>query len=141
MEADGTQRLWSVIPSGPKIELALLLADVKPVGYHAWIDDRAVALYVLGERGQPGTLRVADITTGVSELAATGIGRSLQRMPSGAISFVQRERAADGAAQTAMIKELAYARPPGRTSANDASCGRPPTPRILFLRGLRMARC
>ncbi len=119
VEADGTQRLWSVVPSGPKIELALVLTDVKPVGYHAWIDDRTVALYVLGERGQPGTLRVADITTGVSELAATGIGRSLQRMPSGAISFVQRETAADGAAQTGTIKELAYARPPGRTSASD----------------------
>ena len=62
MEADGTQRLWSVIPNGPKIELAVVLTDVKPVGYHAWIDDRTVALYVLGERGQPGTLRVADIT-------------------------------------------------------------------------------
>ena len=90
LEADGTQRLWSVIPSGPKIETALVLADVKPVGYHAWIDERTVALYILGERGQPATLQVADTQTGKTELVATGIGRSIQRMPSGQISFVQR---------------------------------------------------
>jgi hypothetical protein len=119
VEADGTQRLWSVLPSGPKIELALVLPDVKPVGYHAWIDDRTVALYVLGERGQPAALRVADTTSGGSEVVATGIGRSLQRMPSGAISFVQRDAAADGAEQTATIRQLAYARSPGRTSATD----------------------
>ena len=115
VEADRTQRLWSVIPSGPKIETALLLAEVKPVGYHAWIDGRTVALYVLGERGRPATLQIADISSGRSEVVATGTGRSIQRMPTGEISFVQQERAADGVAQTAMIKYFLDAGPSERT--------------------------
>ena len=114
VEADGTQRLWSVIPSGPKIELALVLADVKPVGYHAWIDERTVALYVLGERGHPATLQIADTRSGKSEVVATAIGRSIQRMPTGEISFVQQERAADGAAQTATIKYMLDVGPSGQ---------------------------
>lgn len=116
VEADGTQRLWSVIPSGPKIETALVLADIKPVGYHAWIDERTVALHILGERGQPATLQVADTQTGRTEVVATGIGRSIQRMPSGQISFVQREPAADGVAPSATIKQLFNARPSQRAS-------------------------
>jgi hypothetical protein len=125
VELDGTQRLWSVIASGPKIELALLLADVKPVGYHAWVDERTVALYVLGERGHPATLQVADTRTGTSETVATGIGRSVQPMPSGRISFVQREHAADEVAETAMIKHLFNARPSERASISTGALVRP----------------
>ena len=41
VEADGTQRLWrfSLAGSGPE----LLLADIKPVGYHAWADEETLA--------------------------------------------------------------------------------------------------
>jgi hypothetical protein len=106
VEADGTQRLWSVIPSGPKISLSLVLPDVKPVGYYAWVDDRTVALFILGERGQPATLQIADAQTGKAELAATGIGRSIQRMPSGQISFVQLERGAEGTPVSPTVKLL-----------------------------------
>ena len=105
VEADGTQRLWSVIPSGPKIELAVLLPDVKPVGYHAWADDHTVALFVLG---QPATLQLADTRTGTARLVTSDIGRSIQRIPgnkaASAISFVQRER--NGDKTTLTIKEL-----------------------------------
>lgn len=106
VEADGTQRLWSVIPSGSKISLALVLPDVKPVGYYAWVDDSRVALYVLGDRGQPATLQIADIQTGTSEIVARAVGRSIQRMPSGQISFVQLARAADGSPVTPTIEQL-----------------------------------
>ena len=91
------------------------MADVKPVGYHAWIDERTVALYVLGDKDRPATLQVADTRTGTSEIAATDIGRSIQRMPAGEISFVQREPAAEGAAPTATIKQLFNARQKART--------------------------
>jgi hypothetical protein len=53
VEADGTQCLWRVVDKGQKSETSVILADIKPVGYHAWIDERTVALFVLGERGQP----------------------------------------------------------------------------------------
>lgn len=61
---------------------------------------------MLGERGQPATLEVADTRTGQAELVTANIGRSLQRMPSGAISFVQREPGSRDAAPSAMIQQL-----------------------------------
>jgi hypothetical protein len=104
VEADGTQRLWSVSPGGPKLEDALVLADVRPVGYYAWMDERRVALYVLGRPGQPATLQIADTITGKSAPVASEVGRSIQRTPAGDISFVQRSAAAQCVAQAAMIK-------------------------------------
>ena len=82
-----------------------MLPDVKPVGYHAWIDPRRVALYILGTAGQPSTLQIASIEEGRTQTVATDIGRSLQRMPSGSISFVQRGTDAGGSAN-AVLKEL-----------------------------------
>ncbi len=86
VEADGTQRLWRFTLDGK--EPSVILADVKPVGYHAWIDKNTVAVYVLG---QPATLHVASLPMGKAEIVARGIGRSLHRIPGGGISFVRRE--------------------------------------------------
>ena len=97
VEADGTQRLWSVSPDGSAAGDEVVLKDVKPVGYHAWADDKTLALFILGSgQGQPATLQVADTRTGKTKTVATDIGRSLQRIPGREaphlISFVQRER-------------------------------------------------
>ena len=87
VEADGTQRLWRFTVDGGQPEL--VLANVKPVGYHAWVDDRTLALYVLGT---PATLQIAETQTGTPAVVARGIGRSLQKIPGGTtVSFVQRE--------------------------------------------------
>src|SRR5258705_12870036 len=59
VEADGAQRLWRFTMDGTQPEL--VLADVKPVGYHAWGDDHTLALFVLG---RPATLQIADTRTG-----------------------------------------------------------------------------
>jgi hypothetical protein len=99
VEADGTQRLWSVTLDGQ--EPALVLRDIKPVGYHAWLDDRTLALFVLGD---PATLQIADVRTGAAQVAARGIGRSLQRVPGGGVSFVQR--AGSGAERSMTISEV-----------------------------------
>jgi dipeptidyl aminopeptidase/acylaminoacyl peptidase len=104
VEADSSQRLWSFTLDG--LEPSLVLQDVKPVGYHAWIDANRLALFVLG---QPATLQVADTRTGKSVVLATDIGRSIQRMPDGGISFVHRERATEGVAPTLTIKKLSPA--------------------------------
>lgn len=86
VEADGTQRLWRFTMDGTQPEV--VLADVKPVGYHAWADDHTLALFVLG---QPATLQVADTRTGKADNLVPGINRSIQRIPGGrTISFVQR---------------------------------------------------
>lgn len=91
VEDDGTQRLWRFGLDGRSP--SVILADVKPVGYHAWIDEHRLALFVLGEGREPATLQLADTRTGKAEVIATDIGRSIQRIPSGGISFVQREPA------------------------------------------------
>ena len=96
-EPDRTQRLWKFTPAGTTPQL--VLKDIKPVGYHAWIDPAHVVLFVLG---QPATLQIADVKTGKAEIAAEAIGRSLHRIPTSAeaaagkpgtrlASFVHRE--------------------------------------------------
>lgn len=85
VEPDGTQRLWRFTLDGKNAEV--VLANVKPVGYHAWLDEKTLALFVLG---QPATLQIADTGTGRAEVAATNIGQSLQRMPKAGVSFVQQ---------------------------------------------------
>jgi hypothetical protein len=90
VESDGTQRLWQFDRAGG--EPRLVLADIKPVGYHAWVDADRLALFVLG---QPATLQLARVGTGKAEVAARDIGRSLHRVPdTRLVSFVQKE--ADG---------------------------------------------
>jgi dipeptidyl aminopeptidase/acylaminoacyl peptidase len=102
VEADGTQRLWRFTLNGKDPEL--VLADVKPVGYHAWADDHTLALFVLG---QPATLQLADTRTGKAEILARNIGRSLQPIPGrGTISVVVKESAEQDARPTLSIREL-----------------------------------
>ena len=72
VEADGTQRLWRFDLDGSNPRL--VLENVKPVGYHVWLDATHLALFVLGS---PATLQVADTTTGTAEVVSTGIGRTL----------------------------------------------------------------
>jgi dipeptidyl aminopeptidase/acylaminoacyl peptidase len=77
VESDGTtQRLWRFDLDGSNPRL--VLENVKPVGYHAWIDETHLALFVLGS---PATLQIADTATGKAEVAATGIGRSVLIRP------------------------------------------------------------
>jgi hypothetical protein len=87
VEADSAQRLWRF----PKTERppSVILPEVRPVGYYAWLDTSTVALFVLGN---PNTLQIGNTTTGRARVVTTNIGRSLQRVPGGRrASFVQRE--------------------------------------------------
>ena len=87
VEADDTQRLWRFDRDGGNPQL--VLEQVKPVGYHAWIDATHLALFVLGADRAPATLQIADTRTGTAEIVATGIGRSvLVRPKSGTVTFM-----------------------------------------------------
>lgn len=91
VEPDSTQRLWRFGVGGEAPEL--LLTEIRPVGYHAWVDDNTVALFVLGS---PATLQLADLRTGQAEVVAENIGRSLHRVPGrAAISFLRRTPAGE----------------------------------------------
>lgn len=85
VEADSTQRLWSFESGGTNPEV--VLTDIQPVGYHAWLDDDRLALFVLGD---PATLQIASVTAGTAQVVAEDIGRSLYRIPGKeTVSFVQ----------------------------------------------------
>jgi len=94
VEADKTQRLWKFPLAGG--DPSLVIASIKPVGYHLWIDERNLALFVLGAENRPNILQFATLGKSgeVRELSTLGIsiGRSLQRVPgrADAFSFVQK---------------------------------------------------
>ena len=86
-EMNRTQRLWRFEAKGGNPQL--ILTDIKPVGYHAWVDADRLALFVLG---QPNSLQLASVNSGKGEVVANGIGRSLHRIPgTRLVSFVHRE--------------------------------------------------
>lgn len=91
VEADSTQRLWSFALDGS--DPRLVLEDVRPVGYHAWIDGHTLGLFVLGS---PATLQIADTRDGTARVAARDIGRSLARVPGG-VTLAYLQRAEGGA--------------------------------------------
>lgn len=97
--ASPIQRLWRFDAQGKNP--ALVLADINPVGYHAWMDSDQLVLFVLGAQGKPSTLQVASVKTGHAEIAAENIGRSLHRIPGTRFaSFVHR------AGDTYTIKQI-----------------------------------
>ena len=86
VERDSTQRLWRFDADGT--HPALLLEQLKPVGYHAWAGDSTLALFVLGS---PNALVIAVAGTTRADTVARDIGRSPQTIPGRhAVSFVQR---------------------------------------------------
>ena len=88
--ASPIQRLWLFNAQGKAPQL--ILKDINPVGYHAWIDADRLVLFVLGAQGKPATLQIANVKTGQSEVIVDNIGRSLHRIPGTQLaSFVHRE--------------------------------------------------
>lgn len=86
VEADSSQRLWKF--AFTKGEPSVILSNVQPVGYHAWLNEQIVALFILGE---PHTLLFANTRTGESREVIGNIGRSLHKIPNvDAISFVHK---------------------------------------------------
>ena len=88
IQADLNQKqyLYAIdIDSG---EMEQLLPDVEPVGYHAWVSDQEVAMFILGDSF---TLQTARLNTTGTRLIADNIGRSLRRHPvTGEILFVDK---------------------------------------------------
>ena len=86
VERDSAQRLWRFPRDGSPP--SVILPNIKPVGYFAWLDSTTVALFVLGS---PNTLQIADLSTKTSAVVTTNIGRSIQRIPGGRrASYVRR---------------------------------------------------
>jgi len=86
VEKDSSQRLWKFPLKGGTAEL--VLKSIKPVGYHAYLNDKQIALFVLGE---PNTLQLANIDAEIADTITQNIGRSFHKIPKQeSVSFVQK---------------------------------------------------
>ncbi|HEX7029047.1 MAG TPA: hypothetical protein VF254_00445 [Gammaproteobacteria bacterium] len=82
----GVQQLWTLAPGAEAYELLFPLLE--GVGYHAWLDDDRVALFMVRD---PSELHIANRETGKVVVLAKNIGRCLQ-VPPGAndsIAFIE----------------------------------------------------
>lgn len=86
VEPDLRQRLWRISLDDGAAQL--LLPEVEPVGYHAWMDANTVVLFLLGESF---TLHSATLGAGPSRRLYAHIGRTLRRHPlTGRALFVDK---------------------------------------------------
>jgi Tol biopolymer transport system component len=89
VEADKTQRLWKFPLAGG--EPSLVLPNIKPVGYHLWLDGRTLALFILGAEGRPNTLQLVPTDNSFLDTIHVNIGRALHLVPRReAFSFVHK---------------------------------------------------
>jgi hypothetical protein len=89
VEADSTQRLWK-FPLGGGAPV-LVLEKIKPVGYHAWLHQNTLALFILGASGKPNTLQLVNTGKEDAEVIAENIGRPLRLIPNqNKLSFVHK---------------------------------------------------
>lgn len=89
VEPNGDQRLWSY-PLDRSDNGQPVLPGVTNVGYHCWLRDTLLALFLVGKNEEPHALAV--IGTGEQRLQriASSIGRSLHVLPDGRLAFVQK---------------------------------------------------
>ena len=88
VEADQKQRLWAIDVASGKMDL--LLPDVEPAGYHAWVNDKEVAMFILGDSF---SLQIARLDDKGARLVADNIGRSIRKHPqTGEILYVDKNR-------------------------------------------------
>ncbi|NUM76685.1 PD40 domain-containing protein [candidate division KSB1 bacterium] len=86
VDADSMQRLWKYPLDGRSPPSRVLEMD--GIGYHAWIDDHTLALFILGN---PPALQIRDTQNGNAQIISSNTGRCLQKIPGReAISFVHK---------------------------------------------------
>jgi len=84
VEADKTQRLWK-FPLDRKSAGEPVFKNIKNIGYHCWLSDTKVALFIVGE---PHYLLIADTKDESSVRLNSNIGRCFQRFPNGNLAFI-----------------------------------------------------
>ena len=76
VEKDGSQRLWRYAADGTPGKA--LIDDEKGVGYHAWMDDTTLGLFVVSE---PPVLKIVDLRSGRARDMGKDLGRCIQAVP------------------------------------------------------------
>ena len=86
-ETDSIQKLWRFTMEGMDAEV--ILRDVPKIDYYAWGNEQSILIFVIGN---PPTLQIADVTTGLSEITTdSGVGISMHKIPNrNSWSFIER---------------------------------------------------
>jgi hypothetical protein len=85
VEKDGSQRLWRYDADGTPRQP--IVKDEKAVGYHAWIDEDTLALFIVAD---PPVLKQLDLRSGRTSDIAQQVGRCIQAVPARpAVAFVE----------------------------------------------------
>ncbi|RZL34331.1 MAG: hypothetical protein EOP00_31795 [Pedobacter sp.] len=91
VEADSTQCLWKFPLANPN-DFSLILPDVKGVGYHCWMKENELGLFILGE---PYTFQLAAVNPKVNNeynvnIIDSFIGRSIQKVNYNTIAYTSK---------------------------------------------------
>ena len=88
VENDGknTQRLWQ-FPIDRSNNGRPIFKDIKDIGYHFWINDFLVAMFIVGN---PHRLIIGNTSDDSSRNITANIGRCFQKLPNGNIAFIQK---------------------------------------------------
>jgi hypothetical protein len=89
VEANGDQRLWSY-PLDRSDNGRPILPAITNVGYHCWLRDTLLALFLVGENEKPHALAIVGTGQQQPQRIASSIGRALQKLPDGRLAFVQK---------------------------------------------------
>lgn len=92
------QRLW-IYPTDRTDAGRDLLPLHQSIGYHTWLTDKKVALFILD--GSSNYLKIVNVDDQSSIQLMSGIGRSFGKLPDGKLAFIQK-----ATAQTWYIKSL-----------------------------------
>ena len=94
------QELWRFDLDGSNPRL--VYAHTGLIGYHVWIDDHRLAVFVLGVGRDPATLQLVDTTADTADVIDTNIGQSLLIRPGhGTVSYLLR-----ATSQPTRVKEV-----------------------------------
>jgi hypothetical protein len=74
VEKDSAQRLWKFPVGGG--EPVLVMNDVDSIGYHCWINNDSIVMFILTD---PFTLQLANVKTQKCTIISDSIGKSLAR--------------------------------------------------------------
>lgn len=89
VDADSMQRLWKYpLDNSAQVAPPRMIIAEDSIGYHTWIDDHMLALFILGN---PPALQLVDTQNAKAQIIDTNIGRCLQKIPGRkAMSFVHK---------------------------------------------------
>ena len=87
VEKDGWQTLWAYSLDNEKMHQNLFPEFQDNLGYHSWLSDSTVALFVLGD--EP-TLRIGNIRSGKITTYTSNIGRCLKTTAEGHLLYIHK---------------------------------------------------